>query len=88
PGTDHAGIATQNVVEKEIAKEGESRYDLGREQFVERVWQWKEKYGNNIINQLKKLGFSRHLITGKFLNFPACSFIVPSLFNKLIIGRL
>jgi len=58
PGTDHAGIATQNVVEKEIAKEGKSRYDLGREQFVERVWEWKEKYGNNIINQLKKLGFS------------------------------
>jgi len=58
PGTDHAGIATQNVVEKEIAKEGKSRYDLGREKFLERVWEWKEKYGNNIINQLKRLGFS------------------------------
>ena len=58
PGTDHAGIATQNVVEREIAKEGKSRYDLGREKFLERVWQWKEKYGNNIINQLQRLGFS------------------------------
>ena len=58
PGTDHAGIATQNVVEREIAKDGKNRYDLGREEFLERVWQWKEKYGNNIINQLKRLGFS------------------------------
>lgn len=58
PGTDHAGIATQNVVEREIAKDGKNRYDLGREKFLERVWEWKEKYGNNIINQLKRLGFS------------------------------
>ena len=58
PGTDHAGIATQNVVEKEIAKEGLTRYDLGREKFLERVWQWKEQYGNRIIDQLKKLGAS------------------------------
>ncbi len=58
PGTDHAGIATQNVVEREIAKEGLTRHDLGREEFIKRVWEWKEKYGNNIINQLKKLGAS------------------------------
>jgi len=58
PGTDHAGIATQNVVEKELAKENIGRYQLGREKFVERVWQWKEKYGNLIIEQLKKLGCS------------------------------
>ena len=58
PGTDHAGIATQNVVEREINKEGKSRFDLGRERFLERVWQWKEKYGGNIINQLKRLGAS------------------------------
>lgn len=58
PGTDHAGIATQNVVERELAAEGKTRYDLGREAFVERVWQWKEKYGNIIINQLKRLGAS------------------------------
>ena len=58
PGTDHAGIATQNVVEKELAKEGLSRHDLGRERFVARVWEWKEKYGSTIINQLKALGAS------------------------------
>ncbi len=58
PGTDHAGIATQNVVEKELKKEGLSRHDLGREKFIERVWQWREKYGNIILDQLKKLGAS------------------------------
>ncbi|MDD5120325.1 MAG: valine--tRNA ligase [Candidatus Omnitrophica bacterium] len=58
PGTDHAGIATQNVVEKTLAKEGLKRQDLGREKFIERVWEWKEKYGSTIIYQLKKLGCS------------------------------
>ncbi|MEO0278792.1 MAG: valine--tRNA ligase, partial [candidate division WOR-3 bacterium] len=58
PGTDHAGIATQTVVEKELAKEGKTRWDLGRERFLERVWQWKEKYGNYIVEQLKSLGCS------------------------------
>jgi valyl-tRNA synthetase len=58
PGTDHAGIATQNVVEKSIAKEGLKRQDLGREKFIERVWQWREQYGSTIIKQLKKLGAS------------------------------
>jgi len=58
PGTDHAGIATQNVVEKSIAKEGLKRQDLGRDKFIERVWQWKEQYGSTIIRQLKKLGSS------------------------------
>jgi valyl-tRNA synthetase len=58
PGTDHAGIATQNVVERELAKEGLDRHQLGREEFIKRVWQWKEKYGGVIINQLKKLGSS------------------------------
>lgn len=58
PGVDHAGIATQNVVEKMLKKEGKSRHDLGREKFVETVWQWKEKYGNIIIDQLKQLGCS------------------------------
>ena len=58
PGMDHAGIATQNVVEQELAKEGISRHDLGREKFIERVWEWKEKYGGVIINQLKRLGCS------------------------------
>ena len=58
PGTDHAGIATQNKVEKELKKEGLSRHDLGREKFIEKVWEWKEKYGNLILEQLKKLGCS------------------------------
>jgi len=58
PGTDHAGIATQNVVERQLAKEGMSREDLGREKFLQRVWEWKEKYGSTIINQLRKLGAS------------------------------
>ncbi len=58
PGTDHAGIATQNVVEKAIAKDGLKRQDLGREKFIEKVWQWKEQYGSTIIHQLKKLGAS------------------------------
>src|SRR3989338_6093937 len=58
PGTDHAGIATQNVVEKSIAKEGLKRQDLGRDKFIERVWKWKDEYGSTIIKQLKKLGAS------------------------------
>jgi valyl-tRNA synthetase len=58
PGTDHAGIATQNVVEKELKKEGKTRFDLGREKFIERVCQWKEKYGDIILGQFKKLGAS------------------------------
>ena len=56
PGTDHAGIATQNVVEKSLAKDGLKRHDLGREQFVNKVWEWKQLYGATIINQLKKIG--------------------------------
>ena len=58
PGTDHAGIATQNVVEREIGKEGKTRYDIGREEFTKRAWQWRDKYGSNILNQLKKIGCS------------------------------
>ncbi|QQR79597.1 MAG: valine--tRNA ligase [Deltaproteobacteria bacterium] len=58
PGTDHAGIATQNVVERELKKEGKKRQDLGREKFIERVWQWKEQSGNQIVHQLKRLGAS------------------------------
>lgn len=58
PGTDHAGIATQNVVERELLQEGIHREDLGREAFLQRVWAWKEKYGSRIIEQLKRLGAS------------------------------
>ena len=58
PGTDHAGIATQNVVEKKLAAEGTDRHELGREKFIEAVWKWRQKYGGEIINQLKRLGAS------------------------------
>ncbi len=58
PGTDHAGIATQTRVEKELKEQGLTRFDLGREKFLEKVWEWKEKYGGIIISQLKKLGIS------------------------------
>ncbi|MCP3997346.1 MAG: valine--tRNA ligase, partial [bacterium] len=58
PGTDHAGIATQNVVERDLAQEGLSRHDLGRERFVEQVWAWKAKHGNRITQQIRRLGFS------------------------------
>ncbi|MCC6290577.1 class I tRNA ligase family protein [Candidatus Nomurabacteria bacterium] len=58
PGTDHAGIATQNVVEKSLKKEGISRHEMGREKFLEKVWEWKEKYGGTILEQLKQLGCS------------------------------
>src|ERR1700723_3897959 len=58
PGTDHAGIATQMMVERQLAKEGKKRSDLGREKFIERVWEWKKKYGGNILDQMKRLGAS------------------------------
>jgi valyl-tRNA synthetase len=56
PGTDHAGIATQNVVEKQLRAQGLTKEDLGREEFAKRVWAWREEYGGNIVNQLKRLG--------------------------------
>ena len=58
PGTDHAGIATQALVEKKLEKEGIKKNDLGREEFIKKVWEWKSQYGDIIINQLKKLGCS------------------------------
>jgi len=58
PGTDHAGIATQNVVERKLKAEGKSRHDLGREKFLEEVWKWKEEYGGRITNQIRRLGSS------------------------------
>ncbi len=58
PGTDHAGIATQNVVEKSLAQEGQTRQNLGRERFVQRVWEWKNEYGDKILNQIQRMGAS------------------------------
>jgi valyl-tRNA synthetase len=66
PGTDHAGIATQNVVEKELKKEGLTRFDLGKEKFIQRVWEWTKKYGGIILEQFKKLGLSLDWSRKKF----------------------
>ena len=62
PGMDHAGIATQNVVERELRKEGLTRHDLGREEFVRRVWQWKEQYGGIILKQIRRIGVFMRLV--------------------------
>jgi valyl-tRNA synthetase len=83
PGTDHAGIATQNVVEKSLAKEGKTRHDLGREQFLERVWKWKEEYGGTIIKQLKKLGTSCDWIRERFTMDEGLSDAVQEIFVRL-----
>ncbi|NOY06064.1 MAG: class I tRNA ligase family protein, partial [Chlorobi bacterium] len=58
PGTDHAGIATQTVVEKSLREEGKTRHDLGREKFLEKVWEWRDQFGSIILQQLRKLGVS------------------------------
>ena len=74
PGTDHAGIATQIKVEEELRKnEGLTRYDLGREKFLERVWAWKEKYGSRIVQQQKKLGVSCDWSRSRFTMDDGCS---------------
>ncbi len=83
PGTDHAGIATQNVVEKELLKEGKSRFNLGREKFVKKVWEWKEKYGNRIIEQLKRLGCSCDWERLRFTLDKGCSEAVTETFVRL-----
>lgn len=84
PGTDHAGIATQVKVEEELRKnEGLSRYDLGREKFLERVWEWKETYGSSIINQLKKLGASCDWERERFTMDEGCSKAVREVFVRL-----
>jgi len=83
PGTDHAGIATQNVVEKQLAQEGLSRHDLGREAFVERVWEWKAKYGSEIIEQLKALGCSCDWSKLRFTLDEGLSRAVREVFVKL-----
>ena len=85
PGTDHAGIATQTVVEKALKKSGEIRHrdDLGREKFLERVWQWKEKHGGIIIQQLKKLGASCDWTRERFTMDPEYSRCVQKVFVEL-----
>ena len=83
PGLDHAGIATQNVVEREIAKEGLSRHDLGREAFVERVWRWKEESGGKILAQMRKLGDSVDWTRERFTMDPGLSRAVQTIFKRL-----
>ena len=84
PGTDHAGIATQIKVEEVLRKEeGLTRYDLGREKFLERVWEWKHQYGSNIINQLKKLGSSCDWDRERFTMDEKCSKAVREVFVNL-----
>ena len=84
PGTDHAGIATQIKVEEELrTKEGLSRYDLGREKFLERVWDWKERYGSRIVEQQKKLGASCDWERSRFTMDEGCSKAVREVFVSL-----
>ncbi len=84
PGTDHAGIATQMVVERELReKEGKTRHDLGREKFIERVWDWRGRYGNRILEQLKVLGCSLDWDRLKFTMDPAYSRAVIEAFVRL-----
>ncbi len=84
PGTDHAGIATQIKVEENLRKEeGLTRYDLGREKFLDRVWAWKEQYGNRIISQIKKLGCSCDWERERFTMDEGCSKAVREVFVNL-----
>ena len=83
PGTDHAGIATQIKVEEELRKEGLTRYDLGREAFLEKVWAWKEKYGSRIIQQLQRMGASCDWRRERFTMDEGCSKAVKEVFVDL-----
>ncbi len=83
PGTDHAGIATQMVVDRELAKEGISRFDLGREKFVERIWEWKEQHAGLIKDQLTRLGSSADWKRERFTLDPGLSRAVRHVFVSL-----
>ncbi|MBW2183379.1 MAG: class I tRNA ligase family protein, partial [Deltaproteobacteria bacterium] len=83
PGTDHAGIATQNVVEKDLAEKGTDRHEIGREKFIELIWEWREKYGGEIITQLKKLGSSCDWDRERFTMDKGLSMAVREVFVRL-----
>ncbi|WP_027931678.1 valine--tRNA ligase [Amycolatopsis thermoflava] len=83
PGMDHAGIATQNVVERELAKSGKSRHDLGREKFVERVWDWKAEYGGKILGQMRRLGDGVDWSRERFTMDEGLSRAVQTMFKRL-----
>jgi valyl-tRNA synthetase len=83
PGMDHAGIATQNVVERELAGEGRSRHDLGREAFVDRVWQWKAESGGKILNQMRRIGDGVDWSRERFTMDDVLSKAVGTIFKRL-----
>lgn len=83
PGTDHAGLATQNVVEKQLAKEGLTRHDLGREKFIERTWEWTNKHKGAILDQCKRLGASFDRSRERFTFDKGCSDAVKEVFVRL-----
>jgi len=88
PGMDHAGIATQNVVERELAGEGLSRHDLGREAFVERVWQWKAEYGGKILGQMRRLGTGVDWTRERFTMDEGLSRAVRTIFVRMYADGL
>jgi valyl-tRNA synthetase len=88
PGMDHAGIATQNVVERELAREGRSRHDLGRERFVERVWEWKASSGGAILGQMRRLGDSVDWERERFTMDSGLSRAVQTIFKRLFDDEL
>ncbi|MFJ2227083.1 valine--tRNA ligase [Streptomyces halstedii] len=88
PGMDHAGIATQNVVERELAKEGKSRHDLGREAFVERVWQWKDESGGQISGQMRRLGEGVAWSRERFTMDEGLSEAVQTVFKRMYDDEL
>ena len=83
PGTDHAGIATQNVIEKNLRQEGKTRHDLGREKFLEKTWQWANEHKSAILNQFKRLGASFDRSRERFTFDKGCSDAVKEVFVKL-----
>ncbi len=83
PGMDHAGIATQNVVERQLAAQGKSRHDLGREEFVKKVWEWKAESGGAILNQMKRLGASVDWTRERFTMDDGLSKAVLTIFKNL-----
>ena len=83
PGTDHAGIATQIMVERDLAKEGKTKHDLGREEFEKRVWKWKEEYGGRIVDQMKRAGASCDWSRERFTLDPGLSRAVRETFVRL-----
>ncbi len=83
PGTDHAGIATQNVVERQLKAEGKGRHDLGREQFIVRVWEWRKQYGDRILNQIRRLGASVDWTRERFTLDEGLSRAVREVFVRL-----